>query len=38
MQKLKHGTDIPVLGREGSQGCEMSRIPHYADQFVHPHM
>jgi hypothetical protein len=27
--KGKKGKAIPVTGREGPQGCEMSRLPHF---------
>jgi hypothetical protein len=25
----KKGKDIPVTGREGPEGCETSRLPHF---------
>jgi hypothetical protein len=29
--KVKKGKAIPVTGREGPEGCEMSRLPHFLD-------
>jgi hypothetical protein len=29
--KGKKGKAIPVTGREGPQGCETSRLPHFLD-------
>jgi hypothetical protein len=26
--------DIPVTGREDQQGCEMSRLPHFPDNWL----
>jgi hypothetical protein len=30
----KKGKDIPVTGRGGPYGCEMSRLPHYLDKWL----
>jgi hypothetical protein len=30
-KKVKKGTAILVTGREGLEGCETSRVPHYSD-------
>jgi hypothetical protein len=32
MKVKKKGKAIPVTGREGPQGCETSRLPHYLDK------
>jgi hypothetical protein len=29
MQDKKRGKAVPVTGREGPYGCEMSRLPHF---------
>jgi hypothetical protein len=31
MYKVKKKKAIPVTGREGPDGCEMSRLPHFLD-------
>jgi hypothetical protein len=31
ISKAKKGEALPVTGREGPYGCEMSRIPHFLD-------
>jgi hypothetical protein len=33
MQKCGKGEDIP-LGHEGPKGCEMSRLPHFLDNWL----
>jgi hypothetical protein len=34
MQSDKKGKTVPVTGREGPQGCETSRLPHYLDNWL----
>jgi hypothetical protein len=34
MKRIKKSKALPVTGREGSQGCERSRFPHFLDNWL----